>query len=422
MKFKKILSIIILFLIFIPTLSSNASFEDLTIYSPSVILIDSKTGKVLYEKEATQKMYPASITKIMTAILVLENCNLSDKVKVSYNSVMTVPAGYSIANLQIGEEFSINDLLHALLIKSANDSANVLAEHVSGSISEFANLMNKKALELGCTNTNFVNPSGIHNSDHYTTAADMMLIAKYCMQNETFRSIVTKSTYTLPSTDKYQKEDRIMLTTNDMLRLNTSTRKDNYYYEYCIGIKTGYTSQAKNTLISAASRDGMEFIAVILNAGLTSDGLSHRYLDSITLFNYAFNSYNIRKIMNVNDFVTQTTVKKETLDLLAANSITSIVKTENFETEFKPEINLKEDLKAPIKKGELVGTATYDIEGIIYTIDLAAGNDIKKTSIISIIFRFILILFIFYIIILVLNKNQKKKKSKRKSTIYNHYQ
>lgn len=425
MKLKKLFALLILFVLLLPVNYIYASIEDLDIYSPSVVLIDSNSGKVLYKKNENKRMYPASITKIMTAILVLENCDLTDTAKVSEKAVMVVPPGYSIANVQIGEELVIKDLMYALLLKSGNDVANVLAEKIAGSIEDFAVMMNQKAVELGCSGTNFVNPSGIHNADQYTTASDMALIAKYCMQNETFRSIVATTTYTLPATNKYPKEDRVMTTTNDLLKLNTSKRKDNYYYQYCIGIKTGFTSQAKNTLVAAASRDNLEFIAIVLGAEQTSEFLSHRYLDTIALFNYAFDNYRIRKIINEEDIISQVYIKKNSLDLISSVSITTVVKNENYEIDFEPEISLKEDLKVPINKGEIIGTATYDIEGISYTFDLLAGNNIEKNSVLSIIFRIILILVILYIVILVLHKNSKRRrKVKRKSshvTNYSHY-
>lgn len=414
MKLKKLLLTFILFTLFLPIYSTYAAIQDLKIYSPSVILIDSNSGKVLYEKDADAKMYPASVTKIMTAVLVLENCNLNDIAQVSEKAVMTVPPGHSIANLQVGEELTINDLMYALLLKSGNDAANVLAEKVSGSMEDFAIFMNTKATELGCTGTNFVNPSGIHNNDHYVTASDLALIAKYAMQNETFRKIVSTTTYTLPATNKYPEADRVMLSTNDLLKLNTSAKKDNYYYEYCIGIKTGFTSQAKNTLVAGAARDGLEFIAVILGAEQTPEFLSQRYLDAISLFNYAFDSYRIRKIINKNDLVSQVYIKKSSLDLQASEDIVTVVKNENYDVDFNPEIALKEDLKAPIAKGTVVGTATYDIEGITYTFDLLAGNEIEKTSIIATIIRILLILIILYIVIFVLNKINKRNRKKRK--------
>lgn len=175
----------------------------LNIHSDAAILMDYKTGTVLYSKASEEKMYPASTTKILTAILALEKCNLDDVVTVSKSAISSIPSGYSSAYLSEGEEISVNDLISVFLVHSANDAGYVLAEHISGSIDEFANLMNEKALEIGCKNTHFTNPSGIHDENHYTTAYDLALIAKYCMQNSKFRNIVSMKTCTINSTNKF---------------------------------------------------------------------------------------------------------------------------------------------------------------------------------------------------------------------------
>lgn len=242
MKFKKFF---ILFLAIIFLSSSSCLATNISAECPAAILIHADTGKILYEKNAQRAMFPASTTKIMTAILVLENTKLSDTATVSYNAVRSVPAGYSRANLQIGEVFTIEQLLHVLLIPSANDAANVLAEHIGKSISNFADMMNQKAIEIGCKNTHFVNPSGIHDNNHYSTAYDLALIGQYAMKNDTFRNIVCKTSCSLPATDKYVSDDRVFTTTNDLLKINTSTEPDNYYYPYAIGIKTGFTTPAR---------------------------------------------------------------------------------------------------------------------------------------------------------------------------------
>ena len=167
--------------------------------------MDQNSGKILYSKNANTKMYPASTTKIMTAILTLENCNLDDVATASHNAVYSIPYSYSVATIQEGEELTIEQLLNVLLIPSANDAAIVLAEHISGSVEEFAKLMNKKAEELGCKNTHFVNPNGIHNKNHTSTAYDLALMGQYAMKNETIRKIVSTKQFTLPTTNKYNK-------------------------------------------------------------------------------------------------------------------------------------------------------------------------------------------------------------------------
>ena len=227
--YKKITFIILLFLFFSfgspwATISTDARVP--IIESGAAILIEKNTGKVLFEKNSNKIMYPASTTKVMTAILVLENCKLSETAIVSPTALNTIPNGYVTANIQIGEELTIKDLLYALMVKSANDAAVVLAEHVSGSVENFSILMNKKAKELGCTNTNFVNPNGIHNENHISTAQDLATITKYCMQNEIFRKIVTTTSYTLPATNKYPVADRTFSNTNSLIMVNNNNRPD----------------------------------------------------------------------------------------------------------------------------------------------------------------------------------------------------
>lgn len=171
-----------------PISFASVNESDLDITSEAALLIDNNTGKILYGKNENEKKYPASITKILTAILTIENCNLNDKVTVDYDSIAIVPSGYSVAALQVGEELTVEELLKVLLVHSANDAANVLAVHVGGSIDSFASMMNSKAQELGCKNSHFVNPSGKHEQDHYSTATDIATIMKYCMQTQLLKA------------------------------------------------------------------------------------------------------------------------------------------------------------------------------------------------------------------------------------------
>ena len=267
----------------------NASEEDIpNIESPAAMLMDLNTGKILYEKNINDKMYPASLTKVLTAILTLENCELNEVATVSYDAVMSISSGYVTANLQIGEEVTVEQLLSVLLVGSANDAAVVLAEHISGSVEDFADLMNEKAKEIGCTSSNFLNPYGAHDENHYSTAYDLAIISKYAMQNETFRTLVSTTSYKLPITNKYEKEDRLFTTTNALLMVNNNTRADNYYYKYATGIKTGFTTPAKNCLIASANKGNLELLTVVLGAGQNDQGLSNRYLDTINLFEYGY--------------------------------------------------------------------------------------------------------------------------------------
>ncbi len=378
------------------------SQNNLSLYSEAGILIDSKTGKVLYGKNENVKMFPASTTKILTAIITIENCNLSDKVTASREAIISIPPGYSNAEIQPNDTISVQDLLNVFLIHSANEAGYILAEHISGSIENFANLMNEKAKEIGCTNTHFTNPSGIHNENHYSTAYDMSLIAQYCMKNETFRKIVSTPYITFsPSEGKQLK----FYNTNDLI-INTSK----YYYKYAIGIKTGYTSQAKNCLISASSKDGLELIAVILGAAHSEEVSSTRYVDTINLFNYGFDNYKSTEILARNSVIKNVEVEnatKDTKDLsLLAKDTISVLVPKNINIDIlEPSIEIN-NLSAPISEGAVVGKITYNINGENYSTDLVAGNSVIRSDIKTLIVQIVLaILFL-----CILTKLLKKKK------------
>jgi len=418
MRVKKILICVImsltLILFEIPTsvYATESNDINIDIGSSSCILIESKTGRILYEKDAYSKYYPASTTKIMTALLTLENVSdLKEVATVSYNSVFTVPSGYSTDLLKVGEELTIEDLLYALLVKSSNEAANVLAEHISGNVESFATMMNTRAVELGCKNTHFVNPNGIHNENHYTTSYDLSLITREAMKNETFRKIVSTASYTLPSTNKYDRIDRNLITTNDIIR-----KSSKYYYEYAIGIKTGYTTPAKNCLVAGANKDGVELILVLLHADkLNSNRESVRDIDAKNLFEYVYNNFSEKTIVDANGAVDTIKVKNATsktknLRLLAENKIEALVTNDKLKTAETPEIVLNENIKAPIKQGDILGTIKYNIDGIAYETNLIAANDVEKsyTAVIIIIILIILVLCYLY------SKNNKKKINRRR--------
>lgn len=296
------------------TVEEELEDGEMKIYSEAAILMEEKTGKILYEKNIHNRMYPASTTKILTAILAIENCDLNETAKASENAIAGLKEGYTKANIQVGEEFTIDQLIGVMMIQSANEAANIIAEHISGSISGFSKLMNQKAKEIGCLDTNFVNPNGMHNENHYSTAYDMALIARYCMKNEKFREYAVLEKASLPRTEYWQDEqveengERIFYNTNNMLQ------KDNkFYYPTCIGIKSGFTTPAKNCLVSASNKNGFEVISVILHAESTEDGQSARYLDTINLFNYGYENYNLSDILkeyNMTDTTEKSAVGK----------------------------------------------------------------------------------------------------------------
>ena len=387
--------------------TENTTNDNLKIYSDAVILIENQTGKTLYEKNSEQKMYPASTTKILTAILSIEKGNLNDKVTVSKTAIAQMKPGYTSAYLSEGEIISVEDLLKVLLINSANDASNVLAEYISGSIDSFVTLMNEKSKELGCTNTHFVTTNGLHDDNHYTTAKDLAIIARYCMQNETFRKIVSMKKCVIPATNK--SNERIYKNTNDLINPTSG-----YYYKSCIGIKTGFTSEAKNCLISACSKNGLQVIAVVLGASITENHKSARYVDSKTLYDYTYSNYSIQNIAKASSVIETIEVKNATdetksLDLKLEKDLNVLVNNKDKEN-IKTEIVLKDNISAPIATNSVVGSITYIVGADKYTINLLASHDVEKKENIIWILRLSLFLILLILIIFIIYKISKKPK------------
>lgn len=419
MKKLKIIFFIFIFLMqFIIFLSpSYADSDNLKTYCPSCILIEANTGKVLYEKNSNDVRFPASTTKIMTAILTVENCNLDDVATVSHNAVYSIPYDYTHASLKEGEELTIEQLLYALMIPSANDAAIVLAEHISGSVEEFAKLMNKRAEELGCKNTHFVNPNGIHSKYHTSTSYDLALMGKFAMQNSIIRKIVSTTQFTLPATNKYSKTDRIFNNSNDLL--NTYSR---YYYEGTTGVKTGYTGEAGNCIIASAKKNDFEVILVVLGGESTNTGLSQRYLDCKTLFDYAFNNYSLKTLNEKNAVLKQITVRGATeetqnLNVLIKDKIEIFSENSADLSSLEPEITLDENLMAPISANSAIGKITYNYDGQTYSSDLIAETQVLSSDFLPLLFRILLIFVVLYLLFLLLKKpKNKSKKTYKKKT------
>ena len=254
--------------------------EGQAIQAAAGVVLDMDTGAFLYSKNCDRKLYPASITKIMTCLLTLENADL-DAVMTCSPIVYELDENASNTGLSEGEQMSIRDALYTLMLESANDTANALAEYVGGSMEGFAQMMNAKAESLGCTGTHFSNPSGLHADDHYTTAHDMALIAQAAYANETFRTMCGTVEYEVPPTNMYE-ETRYLSNHHQMLKGDTD-----YYTSWCTGGKTGFTQMAWNTLVTYGERDGKRLVCVLLHG----NGADQNYLETIDLLNYGFNNF-----------------------------------------------------------------------------------------------------------------------------------
>ena len=253
--------------------------------SPCVMVMEMNTGAVLYEKNADEVHYPASITKIMTTLIALENSDLNDIVTFS-DAAIDNTEGSGIAR-DYGEQMTMEQCLYAVMLASANECAYAVAEHVGGTIENFVAMMNEKAKELGCQNTHFANPHGLHDENHYTCCYDMALIARAAYQNETFRIIVGTARYTIPPTNKHAEQTDLQ-NHNEMLY---PFQTNKYVYDGCTGGKTGYTNAANSTLVTYAERDGMTLICVVMNTQSPN-----QWLDSRNLFDYCFDNFQLFNI------------------------------------------------------------------------------------------------------------------------------
>lgn len=412
MKTKKLIitTFILIILLFLQTNYIFASSSPPNITSQSAILIDTKTNQILYGKNENERMYPASTTKIVTTILTIENCNLNDSVTVSDTAISNIPEGYSTAYLQFGEILTVEQLLELLLVESANDAANVLAEHVGGSIESFVSMMNTKVHDLGLENTNFTNPYGLHDENHYSTAYDLAMIMKYCIQNEDFRKLAGSASCAIPATNKY--DVRKYDSTNQLIIPGNS-----YYYQYVTTGKTGFTTPAGQCLVSSAYKDDVELVCVILG-GHSENGISLRFVETKDLYEYGYNNYSLKNLTNKDDEVYQITVENATnstknLSLLAENDVTVLLNNDQSISNYLPSITLNEDISAPIYTGDIVGTAEYDVNGLKYTVNLLASHDVESSKFLNYIFYTIFILMIVGIVVCIFHLIKDDKRSHR---------
>lgn len=374
--------------------------------SRAAILMDNKTNKILYDKNSNERMFPASTTKILTAILVLENCDLNEIVTASYDAVMSIPEGYVTANIDGDEQLTVEQLLQLLLVHSANDAANVLAEYVGGSIESFVSMMNTKVNELGLTNTHFTNAYGLQDDNHYTTAYDLSVIMQYCLKNDDFRRIAGSASCSIPATNK--SDVRSYTSTNQLL----VPSNPNYYSYVTVG-KTGFTTEAGECLVSCAYKNDLELICVVLG-GTVVDGVSTRFSESKTLYEYGFSNFSLKNIANPGDIITQIEVPNATsdtksLELAFTDSIYALVNTSDLETNYTPEIQLHSDISAPITQGDVLGSVVYTIDGIQYTSDIVATHNVEASQLLQFVLQigglFIVLLITFRIFF----SNRKKE-------------
>lgn len=411
LKMKKVILILILIIMTLIPSFVFANTEDLNLNSKAVFLMDNESGKILYSENADKQMYPASTTKILTAILALENCKLDDVITINYDAVMSIPEGYSSANLQVGEKFTVEQLLQLLLVHSANDAANTLAFHVGGSLDSFVAMMNTKLSELQLSNSHFTNTYGLHEDDHYTTAHDLAVLMQYCIKNEDFRRIAGSASCAIPATNQYGP--RKYTSTNELLIPN-----NRYYYPNIIAGKTGFTTPAGECLVSLAYKNGVELIAVVLG-GKTVNGVSARFKDTKTLYEYGFSHFSKKMLLKSGEVATQIEVSNATkdtknLDLLISDDVSTLLSNDFSLDSLSPEITLNEEISAPIMEGDVLGKIKYSIDGISYSSDLVASHLVEESHLLTYVICIVFASIVVFVFCIVISKKKKSRSSRKR--------
>lgn len=367
-----------LVLSFLPTAQAIA---DPRIQATAAILAEPDSGVILYEKDARERRFPASTTKIMTALIVLENCkDLEQKVEILESDFDGLPYDASKAGFKAGEIVRILDLLYGLMLPSGNESANILARYVGGSVENFVQMMNDRALALGCQDTHFVNANGLHDDNHYTTAYDLYLITLQAMEHEVFADISSTAQKTLPATNL--QGERKIYTTNMMI----FNRSYDSYYRYCKGIKTGHTSQAGYCLVSAAERKNGELISVLLGCERGDRTYYSSFYETRRLFEWGYENFTYKTLLNQNEQIQSVPVhlsaQSDQVVTIAKDELGAIVPIDVEPGDLQRVINLPEYVNAPIKAGDKLGTMTLLYNGVEYgTTDLLALSDVTMSEV-----------------------------------------
>ncbi|MDH8678376.1 D-alanyl-D-alanine carboxypeptidase family protein [Fusibacter bizertensis] len=390
MNIKKQISILSLIsLLLFTNFMSFASEYDVKssdLIAETAVLINEQSGQVLFDKNADTPMFPASTTKILTAIIILEDLPLDEIVTVDANSPF---AGGSSIALEPNEQLTIEQLLYALIITSANDAAEALAIHHSGSIEAFADVMNKRAAKLGAVNSNFENPHGLPNPDHVTTAYDLAMIAKHAMENDMFRKLVTTVRYEIPPTN-LKKDTRYLNSTNSFYQgmegsndlITVRGKKIPIAYEYVVGIKRGYTEQAMNCLVTSAEKDGKSYISVVLK----SNGNS-MYQDSRLLLDYGLYGLATHVLNKKNDTIetVQLNNKRETKIPLIVETDVIVDLLEDIDpASLSSKVTINSNIDLPVSKGEVLGTlAYYNGEQLLTSVPLVSLDDFAGEDLVT---------------------------------------
>ena len=382
-KFICFFSVFLIFIFCFGTISVSA-YEPtgFDVSAKAALLVSLDTGDVLYSLNPDEKVYPASIAKIMTATVMLESEKYEPEAKIAMTEEvkMILGTGSVVSNLKAGEEIKQIDLLHYILISSAGDCAYLAAMYYGGSLEGFVEQMNRRAAELGLTGTHYGNPIGLHDEDTYTTVNDIYTLTAYALKNADFKAAVETLRYTVAATNF--SPARTLSTTNYLQDQNT-----NYYYPYAHGVKTGYTDEAGRCLVSTASYNGYRYLCIVM--GCPPNERRH-FTDSANLYRWAFNNFSSRQIASSKEPVCETKVNlsfdTDHVALYFEKPFVAVLPNEADDSTLVIKEHLKaESVNAPVHKGDVLGTAdVIYAEKVIGTVNLVAGTDIAGSRLLTI--------------------------------------
>ena len=395
MKFRRILSVFFITLLLLTMTAPCAqALEAPSVNAQAAILVDAADDTILFGKNETKRMYPASITKVMTCLLALEavergELKVDDMITASETAFQSLHPDGSSAGIEPGETMALKDLLYCMMLVSANEACNIVAEAVDGSVAAFVSRMNSRAQELGMTNTHYANTSGLHDPDHYTTAWDLYVLARAALQNETFMTICNTLAYTVPATN--MNGSRELHTTNSLI---SNWRILGYLYSGAEGIKTGTTDEAGHCLLSSAVRAGRRLVCVVL--GCEGSGTTIRtYSDSAKLYDYGFNNFSTRTILTTDELIAEVPVElsKET-NYVVVHPATEAAATLPNDVDIatlERQVTLHQDVAfAPIAKGDELGEITLRYNGqVCATVPLLAQYDVGASQFLTVKYQII---------------------------------
>lgn len=361
---------------------------DPDIMAKAALLVDAETGSIAYAKNEHQELYPASLTKIMTALLVLEavdagTLSMDQEITASQTAFDGLSPDGSSAGIKAGEVMTVENLLYCMMVVSANEACQILAEAVSGSVSAFVTEMNAEAARLGCENTHFVNPHGYHDPQHYTSAWDMYLITKAAMEHEAFMTIADTAHVVIPATNMSKERD--YWTTNHLL---STWRVIGYRNSEAHGIKTGSTDDAGHCLVSSAQRGSLHYISVILGADRVEEngvGNIRSFSETTRMFNYGFDNFTYKNIIEAKEPIQEVPVSLSEVDrvVVSAAEDKEVLIFNGLEPEhLERKVTLfHETVEAPVTAGQKLGVMELSYDGTVYaTVDLLAMHDVEASK------------------------------------------